>query len=197
MGKKDTVLNPIYLFLWNLYVCECKSVVCCYKLTDQSVFYFQVAIKSIRKEKIKDDQDMVHIRREIEIMSSLRHPHIISIYEGDHFLHVWKYIHTHTYTQQIIHTCLPWTHINKNTRLKSTPPSALVAKLQDCHVMTCRCHNKTWTTALGCYSSSLLCLDAWASKSLDGFNGVPLDLSECVCARVLWMFVCKRGGILL
>ncbi|CAL8321084.1 unnamed protein product [Gadus morhua 'NCC'] len=41
----------------------------------------EVAIKSIRKEKIKDDQDMVHIRREIEIMSSLRHPHIISIYE--------------------------------------------------------------------------------------------------------------------
>ncbi|MEQ2171322.1 hypothetical protein GOODEAATRI_009521, partial [Goodea atripinnis] len=41
-----------------------------------------VAIKSIRKEKIKDEQDMVHIRREIEIMSSLRHPHIISIYEA-------------------------------------------------------------------------------------------------------------------
>lgn len=40
-----------------------------------------VAIKSIRKDKIKDEQDMVHIRREIEIMSSLRHPHIISIYE--------------------------------------------------------------------------------------------------------------------
>ncbi|KAL2102308.1 hypothetical protein ACEWY4_001476 [Coilia grayii] len=46
-----------------------------------SVPLFQVAIKSIRKEKIKDEQDMVHIRREIEIMSSLRHPHIISIYE--------------------------------------------------------------------------------------------------------------------
>ncbi|XP_031438656.1 NUAK family SNF1-like kinase 1 [Clupea harengus] len=40
-----------------------------------------VAIKSIRKEKIRDEQDMVHIRREIEIMSSLRHPHIISIHE--------------------------------------------------------------------------------------------------------------------
>ncbi|CAM4662798.1 hypothetical protein PO909_027835 [Leuciscus waleckii] len=40
-----------------------------------------VAIKSIRKEKIKDDQDLIHIRREIEIMSSLSHPHIISIYE--------------------------------------------------------------------------------------------------------------------
>lgn len=48
-----------------------------------SVLCLQVAIKSIRKEKIKDEQDMVHIRREIEIMSSLRHPHIISIYEGE------------------------------------------------------------------------------------------------------------------
>ncbi|XP_041051988.1 NUAK family SNF1-like kinase 1 [Carcharodon carcharias] len=40
-----------------------------------------VAIKSIRKDKIKDEQDLVHIRREIEIMSSLSHPHIINIYE--------------------------------------------------------------------------------------------------------------------
>ncbi|XP_059185083.1 NUAK family SNF1-like kinase 2 [Centropristis striata] len=40
-----------------------------------------VAIKSIRKEKIKDEQDLVHIRREIEIMSSLCHPQIITIYE--------------------------------------------------------------------------------------------------------------------
>ncbi|KAG2464498.1 NUAK2 kinase, partial [Polypterus senegalus] len=40
-----------------------------------------VAIKSIRKSKIKDEQDLIHIRREIEIMSSLNHPHIIAIYE--------------------------------------------------------------------------------------------------------------------
>ncbi|XP_036387580.1 NUAK family SNF1-like kinase 2 [Megalops cyprinoides] len=40
-----------------------------------------VAIKSIRKEKIKDEQDLIHIRREIEIMSSLNHPHIITVYE--------------------------------------------------------------------------------------------------------------------
>lgn len=44
--------------------------------------FLQVAIKSIRKEKIKDEQDLVHIRREIEIMSTLCHPHIITIYEG-------------------------------------------------------------------------------------------------------------------
>ncbi|KFO19614.1 NUAK family SNF1-like kinase 2 [Fukomys damarensis] len=41
----------------------------------------QVAIKSIRKDKIKDEQDLKHIRREIEIMSSLNHPHIIAIHE--------------------------------------------------------------------------------------------------------------------
>ncbi|XP_072522443.1 NUAK family SNF1-like kinase 2 [Salminus brasiliensis] len=40
-----------------------------------------VAIKSIRKENIKDEQDLTHIRREIEIMSSLNHPYIVSIYE--------------------------------------------------------------------------------------------------------------------
>lgn len=40
-----------------------------------------VAIKSIKKENIKDEQDLTHIRREIEIMSSLNHPYIVSIYE--------------------------------------------------------------------------------------------------------------------
>ncbi|NXS34182.1 NUAK2 kinase, partial [Pomatostomus ruficeps] len=40
-----------------------------------------VAIKSIRKDRIKDEQDLVHIRREIEIMSSLNHPHIIAVHE--------------------------------------------------------------------------------------------------------------------
>ncbi|XP_059530889.1 NUAK family SNF1-like kinase 2 isoform X1 [Myotis daubentonii] len=40
-----------------------------------------VAIKLIRKDKIKDEQDLKHIRREIEIMSSLNHPHIIAIHE--------------------------------------------------------------------------------------------------------------------
>ncbi|XP_062842519.1 NUAK family SNF1-like kinase 2 [Trichomycterus rosablanca] len=40
-----------------------------------------VAIKSIKKENIKDEQDLIHIRREIEIMSSLNHPYIITIYE--------------------------------------------------------------------------------------------------------------------
>lgn len=47
--------------------------------------FLKVAVKSIRKEKIKDEQDLIHIRREIEIMSSLCHPHIITIYEGKLF----------------------------------------------------------------------------------------------------------------
>lgn len=55
-----------------------------------------MAIKSIRKEKIKDEQDMVHIRREIEIMSSLKHPHIISIYEGRVSVYMHMLTHTHT-----------------------------------------------------------------------------------------------------
>ncbi|XP_029012880.1 NUAK family SNF1-like kinase 1 [Betta splendens] len=40
-----------------------------------------VAIKSIRKERIVDDLDRVHIQREIEITSSLRHHNIIRFYE--------------------------------------------------------------------------------------------------------------------
>lgn len=47
--------------------------------------FLKVAVKSIRKEKIKDEQDLIHIRREIEIMSSLCHPHVITIYEGTLF----------------------------------------------------------------------------------------------------------------
>ncbi|KAG8514070.1 NUAK family SNF1-like kinase 1 [Galemys pyrenaicus] len=57
------------------------GVRCGHKAVTEFPTGMQVAIKSIRKDKIKDEQDMVHIRREIEIMSSLNHPHIISIYE--------------------------------------------------------------------------------------------------------------------
>lgn len=42
----------------------------------------QVAIKSIRKERITDDLDRIHIQREIEITASLRHPNIIRFHEG-------------------------------------------------------------------------------------------------------------------
>lgn len=79
------------------------------------------------------------------------------------------------------------THKQKHKCPKVSPPAALstlVAKLQDSHIMTCRCHNKTWTTALGCYSSSVLCLAAWTRKGLDGFDNVHLDLSRCVCVYV-------------
>lgn len=41
-----------------------------------------MAIKSIRKERITDDLDRIHIQREIEITASLRHPNIIRFHEG-------------------------------------------------------------------------------------------------------------------
>ncbi|XP_056305762.1 NUAK family SNF1-like kinase 1 [Danio aesculapii] len=40
-----------------------------------------VAIKSIRKERLRNDLDRAHIQREIEITSSLVHPNIIRLYE--------------------------------------------------------------------------------------------------------------------
>ncbi|XP_059472424.1 uncharacterized protein LOC132194870 isoform X2 [Neocloeon triangulifer] len=41
----------------------------------------EVAIKTIKKAKIETEADLVRIRREIQIMSSVRHPNIIHIYE--------------------------------------------------------------------------------------------------------------------
>ncbi|XP_059800678.1 NUAK family SNF1-like kinase 1 [Hypanus sabinus] len=40
-----------------------------------------VAIKSVQMDKVQKELDRIHIQREIEIMSSLNHPNIISIYE--------------------------------------------------------------------------------------------------------------------
>ncbi|XP_008479972.1 NUAK family SNF1-like kinase 1 [Diaphorina citri] len=40
-----------------------------------------VAIKTIKKCKIETEADLIRIRREIQIMSSVRHPNIIHIYE--------------------------------------------------------------------------------------------------------------------
>lgn len=54
------------------------------------IFLLQVAIKTIKKSKIESDQDLVRIRREIQIMSSIQHPHIIHIYEGILLLNMSK-----------------------------------------------------------------------------------------------------------
>ncbi|XP_067854664.1 NUAK family SNF1-like kinase 1 isoform X2 [Heptranchias perlo] len=40
-----------------------------------------VAIKSVRKDKVQEELDRIHIQREMEIMSSLNHPNIIRICE--------------------------------------------------------------------------------------------------------------------
>ncbi len=44
--------------------------------------YPKVAIKTIKKSKIETEADLIRIRREIQIMSSVQHPNIIHIYEG-------------------------------------------------------------------------------------------------------------------
>ena len=41
----------------------------------------KVAIKTIKKSKIETEADLIRIRREIQIMSSVQHPNIIHIYE--------------------------------------------------------------------------------------------------------------------
>ena len=43
-----------------------------------------MAIKTIKKSKIETEADLIRIRREIQIMSSVQHPNIIHIYEGSH-----------------------------------------------------------------------------------------------------------------
>jgi len=49
-------------------------------------FTLQVAIKTIKKSKIETEADLIRIRREIQIMSSVQHPNIIHIYEGKIFI---------------------------------------------------------------------------------------------------------------
>uniref|UniRef100_A0A182SHY2 Protein kinase domain-containing protein n=1 Tax=Anopheles maculatus TaxID=74869 RepID=A0A182SHY2_9DIPT len=41
----------------------------------------EVAIKTIKKSKIETEADLIRIRREVQIMSSVYHPNIIHIYE--------------------------------------------------------------------------------------------------------------------
>ncbi|XP_072940801.1 uncharacterized protein Nuak isoform X2 [Epargyreus clarus] len=41
----------------------------------------EVAIKTIKKCKIESEADLIRIRREVQIMSSVRHPNIVHIYE--------------------------------------------------------------------------------------------------------------------
>ena len=43
----------------------------------------QVAIKTIKKSRIENPHDLARIRREIDFMTSLNHPYIIRIKEGN------------------------------------------------------------------------------------------------------------------
>lgn len=57
----------------------------------------EVAIKTIKKSKIESEADLVRIRREIQIMSSVQHPNIIHIYEGGLFFFTIPLIYHQTY----------------------------------------------------------------------------------------------------
>lgn len=48
----------------------------------------EVAIKTIKKCKIETEADLIRIRREVQIMSSVQHPNIIHIYEGKSSIHL-------------------------------------------------------------------------------------------------------------
>lgn len=51
-------------------------------MTLQHFQSLKVAIKTIKKSKIETEADLIRIKREIQIMSSVQHPNIIHIYEG-------------------------------------------------------------------------------------------------------------------
>ena len=55
------------------------------------ILLHQVAIKTIKKSKIETEADLIRIRREIQIMSSVQHPNIIHIYEGDGSFHLFSH----------------------------------------------------------------------------------------------------------
>lgn len=66
----------------------------------------EVAIKTIKKSKIETEADLIRIRREVQIMSSVQHPNIIHIYEGE-FLSAEKVVCTRqtlqTFIRGIVH----------------------------------------------------------------------------------------------
>lgn len=52
----------------------------------------EVAIKTIKKSKIEAEADLVRIRREVQIMSSVQHPNIIHIYEGIYLIYIFYHL---------------------------------------------------------------------------------------------------------
>lgn len=57
----------------------------------------EVAIKTIKKSKIETEADLIRIRREVQIMSSVQHPNIIHIYEGMYLISNIRFIYIYIY----------------------------------------------------------------------------------------------------
>lgn len=98
-----------------------------------------MAIKSIRKTKIDNETDLRRIRREIDIMSSLRHPHLISIYEGMYVCDFELYITTvHNYWYN--NACSKELDMN----LDCTSKNLKIVDVMECKVLPFTCIVTTW-----------------------------------------------------
>ena len=68
-------MHTVLIWQYHLYLSLSLSLSLYYQIG------LKVAIKTIKKAKIETEADLVRIRREIQIMSSVQHPNIIHIYE--------------------------------------------------------------------------------------------------------------------
>lgn len=104
----------------SLLVNKCEKQI----LDDIKHLFSQVAIKTIRKERITDDLDKIHIQREIEITSSLQHSHIIRFLEGND-------------DYRIINTMI-WSQGTQSPYFKSS--YRIIYLIYDCLLMVCFSH---------------------------------------------------------
>lgn len=113
-----------------------------------------------------------------------------------HHLYIWRwgFAECLEFIWQIIHTRMHWTHININTHVQDPPLPRLIQHLwPSCGIVVLWHADVIIRPGLQLWDVIHLLCSVWASKSLDGSDGVHLDLSECVCVEHLC--VCVRGVV--